>query len=117
MFDTTPTAQDAVIANGTSLSGALRLAKGRRQLVAIQLPGTWTAASVTFAVSHDDATYVPLYFGDTEYALTAAAASRGFSLDPAAFAGWPYVKIRSGTAGSPVNQAAERTVKALTRAV
>lgn len=108
------------IANGASLSGALALNPGSRQLVGLQMPAAWTAASLTFAVSHDGVTFVPLYWDGAEYTIAAAggaAASRGVSLEPSAFAGWPYVRVRSGTAGSPVNQGAERTLQVLTRAV
>ena len=120
MFDMTATPQAAVIASGASLSGAIDLKAGRRTLVALQMPATWTAASLTFAVSHDGTTYVPLYWDGGEYTIEAAggaAASLGVSLEPSAFAGWPFVKVRSGTAASAVNQAAARTIQAVTRAV
>jgi hypothetical protein len=113
--------QDVVIANGQSLSGTIALgAGGERQLVGLQMPAAWTAASLTFAVSFDGATFVPLYWDGAEYTILAAggaAASLGVSLEPSAFAGWPFVRVRSGTSGTPVNQGAERTLKALTRAV
>lgn len=119
-FDYQATPQRAVIASGASLSGTIDLDAGRRTLIGIQMPGTWTAASLTFAVSHDGTTFVPLYWDGGEYTIAAAggaAASLGVSLDPSAFAGWPFVRVRSGTAGSPVNQGAERTLQVLTRAV
>jgi hypothetical protein len=109
-----------VIANGESLSALLDLDGGERQLVAIQMPAAWTAASLTFAVSFDGTTFVPLHWDGAEYTVTAAggaAASLGVSLEPSAFAGWRFVRVRSGTSGTPVNQGAERTLKALTRAV
>lgn len=113
-------AETAVIANGASLSGTIDLGAGERQLVGIQMPAAWTAASLTFAVSHDGVTFVPLYWDGAEYTIAAAggaAASLGVSLEPSAFAGWPFVKVRSGTAASAVNQGAERTLVVLTRAV
>lgn len=108
------------IANGESLSGALSLTPGTRQLVALQMPAAWTAASLTFAVSADGTTYVPLYWDGAEYTILAAGGattSTGVSLEPAAFAGWAYVKVRSGTSGSAVNQGAARSITVLTRAV
>jgi len=111
----------AVIAAAASLSGDVDLGgDGARQLVGLQLPAAWTAASLTFAVSADGEAYVPLFWGGAEYTVEAAggaAASSGVSLEPAAFASWPFVRVRSGTAAAPVNQAAERTLQALTRAV
>jgi len=116
-----PEVQDVVIANGQSLSGTIALgAGGERQLVGLQMPAAWTAASLTFAVSFDGTTFVPLYWDGAEYTILAAggaAASLGVSLEPSAFAGWPFVRVRSGTSGAPVNQGAERTLKALARAV
>ena len=114
------TAVNVVIANGASLSATVALGSGVRQLVGIQMPAAWTAASLTFAVSSDDATFVPLYWDGSEYTVAAAggaAASLGVSLEPSAFASWPFVRIRSGTVGTPVNQGAERTLVVLTRAV
>lgn len=108
----------ATIASGASLSDAIHL--DERQLVGIQMPAAWTAASLTFAVSADGVTFVPLYWDGAEYTIAAAggaAASLGVSLEPSAFAGWPFVKVRSGTSGTPVNQGAERTLVVLTRAV
>jgi hypothetical protein len=108
------------IANGESLSTALSLAPGTRQLAAIQMPAAWTDASLTFAVSADGTTYSPLYFAGSEYTVEAAGgavASGGIALEPRVFAAWPYVKIRSGTAASAVNQGAARTLTVLTRAV
>jgi hypothetical protein len=114
-------ADAVVIANGESLSDAVALGTdGARQLVGLQMPGTWTAASLTFAVSFDGTTYVPLYWDGAEYTIAAAggaAASLGVSLEPSAFAGWAFVKVRSGTAASAVNQTAERTLQAVTRVV
>jgi len=116
-----PVAQTVQIANGESLSSAVALgAEGERQLCALQMPAAWTAASITFAVSADGTTYVPLYFGTGEYTVEAAggaAASCGVSLEPRAFAGWPYVKVRSGTSGTAVNQEAARTIACLVRGV
>jgi len=107
----------AVIANGASISGAIdtRL----RQLVGLQMPAAWSTASLTFDGSFDGTTYVPIHHGAGAYTINAAAgaaASLGVSLDPEAFAPWPYVKIRSGVIGTYVNQGAERTIQVLTRA-
>ena len=111
-----PVSPSVTIAETESLSGDVDLQGGERQLVGIQMPAAWTAAGVSFAVSADGTTWVPLYWDDSEYVVDAAA-SRGISLEPSAFAGWPYVRVRSGTAGTPVNQDAERTLVVMTRAV
>ena len=110
----------AVIANGASQSGILDLDGGERQITSIQMPAAWTAASLTFLVSHDGVTFVPLYWDGAEYTIAAAggaAASLGVSLEPSALAGWRFVRVRSGVAATAVNQGAERTLQVLTRAV
>lgn len=107
------------IASGASLSGALEL-PDLRTIIALQMPSTWTTASLTFEVSSDGVTYVPLYYNGAEFEVTAAGgatASAGVTIEPVVFAGWPFVKVRSGTSGTPVNQAAERVLTVLIRAV
>lgn len=115
-----PKAESVVIASGAALSGAINLQGGLRQLVALQMPATWATADLTFDVSADGTTYGPLYWNGAEFTVEAAGgavASAAISLDPAVFAGWPFVKVRSGTSGTPVNQGADRVVTALTREV
>ena len=116
--------QTVTIASGESLSGVVDLRGihpvGAYQVVGFQMPSSWTSASVSFAVSSDGVTFVPLYWDGAEFVVNAgggAVASGGVSVEPSAFAGWPFLKVRSGTAASAVNQAAERSVVVLTRVV
>lgn len=96
-----------VIENNGSLSGAVDL--GGRKLVAIDMPSSWTAASLTFQASADGVTYDNLYDGATERALTVAA-SRYLAQAIGDWVGIRWLKVRSGTAASPVNQTAERVL-------
>jgi len=96
-------APTATIATGAALSGAIDL--GGQLLCSIALPSGWTTASLTFQASHDNVTYRNVYSTDgTELTVTSATADRHVVLDPANFAGVQFVKIRSGTSGTPVNQ-------------
>jgi len=109
-----------VILNGAALSGAVTLTDN--VLCAVEMPGAWTAASLSFAVSWDGSTYTPLYvvssaLAATEYAITAPAASITIALDPAIFAGIKHIKLRSGTAAAPTNQGGDRTLRLITRPV
>lgn len=108
--------KNAVIANGASLSAAVDC-EGAPP-VAIVMPAAWTAADLTFQVSADGSTYSNLYDENastrTETTLKAAAADI-IRLDPAKWGWVRYLKIRSGTAGSAVNQAAERTLQVICR--
>lgn len=108
------TTATATIANGAALSAAVSLAgKG---IIRLNMPASWTAANLTFQVSADNATYLDLYDKNgSEYTVTAAA-SRSIILPPADFVGVNYIKIRSGTSATPVNQGASRDITIITRA-
>jgi hypothetical protein len=101
----------ATIAAGASLSGAVDCQLGRvRGLV---LPAVWDTAALTFQVSADGVTYKNLYDnGGTEVNFTVAAGRAvGIDHDKSAILGeWRYLKIRSGTSGTPVNQTAEAII-------
>ena len=106
---------DAVIANGASLSPAIDLSG--TVIVGFVMPASWTAAVLTFQVSDDNVTFNDLYNeSGTEISLTVAAA-RFVRLNPAEWAAIRYLKVRSGTTGSPVNQGPERTIKLAVRPV
>lgn len=101
------------IANGASQSDALEL--NTEKIIAIQLPDTWTAAALTFLASNDGTTYGPVYDDSGTEATIASAnvvALRCVGVDVLAgvLAGFRYLKLRSGTAASPVNQGAARTI-------
>lgn len=100
-----PFTQTASIASGSSLSSALDL--GASKLVAIQMPSVWTAAALTFQASIDGVNYFDVYDNNTERSYTVAA-SRMLVLQLSDWIGIKYLKIRSGTSASPVNQAADR---------
>jgi hypothetical protein len=71
---------------------------------------------MTFQVSPDNSNWYNLYdkVGEVSYP---AAASEYLALDPTQFAGVRYLKLRSGTAGTPVNQGAERSLSVVLRSV
>jgi len=111
---------DATILSGDSLSDVIDLGEeynpGIYQILAIQMPPGWTTARLSFSVSADGETFVPLYWNGEPYEIDAGAgagASRGVSVEPSAFVGWPYVKILSGKHGTPINQAGERSLKVM----
>ena len=110
---------EVVIANGESLSGTVPLGAGARQLVGVIVPNEWTEADLSFAVNADNGTgWHRLKWDDAEYVVALEGiGGDAISLEPSVFAGWPYVRVRSGTAGTPVNQDAARTLVVMTRAV
>lgn len=98
----------ATIASGQSLSGAVNLAGCR--LVGLVMPAAWTAASLTFQVSHDGTTYNDLYDDAGNEYTVVAAASRYIGLVGMDWEAVRFLKVRSGTAATPVNQAAQRVI-------
>lgn len=96
------------IAAAASLSPAIDLTTKR--LAGIIIPSSWSAANLTMQVSPDGTNWSDLYDSvGTEYTITAAA-SRAIIVPLHDMIGFRYIKIRSGTAGTPVNQTDARTL-------
>lgn len=100
------------IANGASLSDAAHI--GAATLVGIQLP-TFTNASLSFQGSADGVTYVEVVDASANAVAYAASTGAVYLKAPADLAGVPYLKVRSGTSGAPVNQGAARTISLITK--
>lgn len=100
-------------ANG--LSGAINVGGGT--LAAIQMPATWTAAGMTFQASIDGDTFNSVYGSTGNEINYTVAANRIITFDPAFWLGLRQIKIRSGTSGTPVAQAAERSLVAIVQAL
>jgi hypothetical protein len=107
--------RSAVIANGQSLSAAFDL--GDCSPILLQMPATWTAADLTLQCAADGTNFGNVYDKDGNEYTIKAAASAVIILDLADMLGLGLLKLRSGTAGTPVNQAAERTITVIGRAV
>lgn len=109
---TIPTDADGLMDEGVDLTGYT--------LAGVLMPGTWTSGNLTFQASHEGTTFTNLYdSGGTEVTITAAA-SRYIVLSPehlVAFAGVQKLKVRSGTSGSPAQQAGARTVYLIGRRI
>ena len=115
MIGSLPSLPTVTIANGAALSGAVDLVS--QNVIGISTPAAWTAASITFAVSQDNATFNPLYYQGAEFTLPEAGASRQITIDPTALLPWRYVKVRSGTSGTPVNQGQSTVITLLTKPI
>jgi hypothetical protein len=100
----------ATIAESASLSDAVYLGESLSPF-AIKMPAAWDAAAITLQTSLDGSAWSNVYIaGGTEYSVTVAAAN-WVMLDPTYLKGLgSYIKVRSGTAGSPVNQTAARSI-------
>lgn len=101
--------QTVAIASGASLSAAVDI-KGLSVAAAL-IPAAWTAANLTFQASMDGTTYGDVYKLDgTEYTATVGSAADFILFMPSDFWFAEFIKIRSGTTGTPVNQAAARAI-------
>lgn len=107
---------DALIANGASLSQAMKF--GNATLVGLNFPAAWTAAALTFLASDaEGGTYNTLRDKDgVEFTMTVAADGY-YQLPPDVFAGIRWLQLRSGIAGAVVAQGGARTIKCVTRPV
>jgi len=99
---------DVSIANNESLSSAIDL-RGYSKIW-LHMADDWDAASLTFQAAPTlDGTYQDVYNAGTEVEATVAA-DRVYNLS-SLIGGLRFIKIRSGTGGSPVNQTPARTLK------
>lgn len=107
--------QDVTIAQDASLSGAANV--GEKVVCGLMMPGTWTAADISFQISYDGgATWVALYDDASVIVkVTGPGAGKYLALDPSTFAGVTRVKVQSGVPGAAVNQAAARTLTLVSR--
>lgn len=107
--------QTVTIASGASLSTAAHI--GGRTVVGIQMPASgWDSAGITFQASADGVTYVNMYTTAAEVSfITTVDADRWIMFQPTQLIAGPYIKIRSGTAATPVNQTADRVLKIASR--
>ena len=87
-------------------------------MVRITIPATWTTANLTFQTSSDGTNYVDLYdsYGN-EAVVTVGGASRAIYLPTNPWADVRWLKVRSGTTGTPVNQAAARSLPVVVRSL
>ncbi len=79
------------------------------------MPGTWTAAALTFQASFDGTTWQELV--DTTGAAVSftVAAATLIQITPTNWRGTNLIKVRSGTAALAVDQLADRIVTLITR--
>lgn len=105
--------RSATIASGASLSHAVDLGDGKFN--GISIPAGWAeaATAITFQVSADGTTWQNLYDDEGHETSATVAASRNIGLSSIALdlAPWRWIKIRSGTAASAVNQAGNSSAK------
>lgn len=95
---------------GQSQSNAVQLNEGT--LVGLTVSGsTLSGVDLTFLASVDGVTYLPLYDNaGEEVKITVSTVARNYTLDPAVFFPWNFIKVRQGTSASAVLQAGQDTL-------
>lgn len=116
MYGTDRTIVPVLIASGTALSAEVNV--NAKRIVGIMMSAAWTAGALTFqAVIAQPAGNPPTpTFGEVNdqtgnTAVTVATPTAGTYIalpDTVPLQGLGRIKVRSGTAGVPVNQAADR---------
>lgn len=103
------------IASGASQSDVLELFD-RQHLCGIIMPAAWTAAAITvLGCDTRNGTYLPMRDQLGAEISIAAGANMVLNLPPQLLAGAPFLRLRSGTAGTAVNQGGARTLIAMVR--
>ena len=105
----------ATIANAASVSGTVDLTG--TALLGFVMPAAWTTAALNIDVSPDNVAWSSPY--DTTPAAVSSIAtpvvSAAYAVDMTAMLPWRFIRFRSGTAASPVNQGAARAIVCVTR--
>jgi len=107
----------ATILSGAALSDEI-IAPNGYHLAGLLMPaaGAWTAAGVTFQVTNVPAgTYDNLFNTSGEVAFASDAVAKFLTCSQLDFRGVQVFKVRSGTAATPVNQGADRTISLVWR--
>jgi hypothetical protein len=109
--------QTATIANGASVSGTIDLQ--RTAIVGFVAPSAWTTAALNIEVSIDGTSWSSAFdaYGLAVGSMSALTAGAAYVVDMVSLLPFRYVRLRSGTSASPVNQAAQRDFKVITRAL
>lgn len=106
----------ATIESGESLSDAIDLKNLR--LFGIITPAALTGTVFTFQESVDGGTtWLNLYDEYGTEVSVSVGTSRSITLDPVKFAAVSMLRIRSGPAASPTNEAADRTIRLKLRSI
>jgi len=103
-----------VIASGQSESSVLKLVS--ETIVGVYMPAAWDAADLVFRASPDGTTFTDMHDFGSRLAVQAAA-GQYVPLDFSKFVGVAYLKLKSQTGASAVNQTAERVLTPVFRAL
>ena len=105
------------IANGASVSGTLDLRDS--SIAGVIFPAAWTAAALTIEVYDEVAlAWIGIVYDDLGTQVNVIASpvvSTAYTLSVLGMLPYRYVRLRSGTTASAVNQAGARSITVITR--
>lgn len=99
---------DVVIAQSASLSSAIEMPTAT--LLGYIMPAAWTAADMTYQGSYDGTNWYDLHADTSGEITSAVTASKLVSVYPYDYMACRWLRLRSGTSGTPVVQTAARTI-------
>jgi hypothetical protein len=99
--------RSVTILSGASDSDAIAITPGTGLL--LQIP-TWDSASLTLRASLDGTTYQGLFQINGEISVAVTTGAKAVLLRPDVLGGVIFLKLRSGTNATPVNQTADRLI-------
>lgn len=109
----------ATIENGTSISSPIECSNST--MFGFIMPAAWTTAALNLEASTDGTTWVTAGLFDSAggavSSWAAPTAAAGYTVDIVNMLPWKFVRFRSGTAASAVNQGAARVFTVITRPV
>ena len=112
------TAGTLTLASGASVSGSLDTLN--TDLLGFISPAAWTAAALTLEVSVDNTNWFGIVYdsyGVQINSYSSLTVNAGYNADFINLLPFRYIRLRSGTTATPVNQAAARTFTVLSRPV
>ena len=109
-----PNTHTATIAASGNLSAAVSIPNGH-ELIAIVMPAAWTAAGITFQASPTNGSFANAYDAAGDEIALVVLATHFVPIAAGTLNGANFIKVRSGTSGTPVAQAAERVLTLITR--
>ncbi len=110
-----PEIKSVTISSGSNMSAGVDL--DGLTLVAIVMPSAWDGTTITFQASTNGTDWYNLHDAAGNAVVLTVAPSRYVQLDWQRFLGIRYIRIRSGTVTTPVNQTANRILRLVTRAI
>lgn len=104
------------LTGGSSITDLVDL--GGLRLFALVVPSDWATANITFQMSPDGGTtWANMKDQNGNEIVVTAGASDCVLLNPTQFSSLPFLRLRSGTAASPVVQASSRSIQLVLRSV